>query len=62
MPRRSLRIRVGGLVLAIEADRPTRALDPPASVRENLREREREVAQQESSGEETGKSDKTKKR
>jgi hypothetical protein len=32
MPRRSLRIRVGGLVLAIEADRPTKALDPPVSV------------------------------
>jgi len=33
LPRRSLRIRVGGLVLAVEADRPTKALDPPASVR-----------------------------
>jgi hypothetical protein len=31
--RRSLRLRVGGLVLAVEADRPTRALDPPAAVR-----------------------------
>jgi hypothetical protein len=36
--------------------------DPPASVREYLRAREREVAQQQSSGEETGESDKTKKR
>ena len=33
MPRRSLRLRVGGLVLAVEADRPTKALDPPASIR-----------------------------
>jgi hypothetical protein len=33
LARRSLRIRVGGLVLAVEADRPTTALDPPASVR-----------------------------
>ncbi|MCG6925120.1 MAG: hypothetical protein LJF30_07410 [Acidobacteria bacterium] len=29
MPRRSLRLRVGGLTLAVEAARPTGALDPP---------------------------------
>ncbi len=29
MPRRSLRLRVGGLSLAVEAARPTAALDPP---------------------------------
>ena len=29
MPRRSLRLRVGGLSLAVEAERPTAALDPP---------------------------------
>ena len=39
MPRRSLRIRVGGLVLAVEADRPTKALEPPASVRPFLARR-----------------------
>jgi hypothetical protein len=39
LPRRSLRLRVGGLVLAVEADRPTRALDPPASVRPFLASR-----------------------
>ena len=39
MPRRSLRIRVGGLVLAVEADRRTKALDPPASVRPFLARR-----------------------
>jgi hypothetical protein len=33
VPRRTLRIRVGGLVLAVEADRATRALDPPPSIR-----------------------------
>ncbi len=33
MPRRTLRLRVGGLVLAVEADRPTRALDPPEALR-----------------------------
>lgn len=33
MPRRTLRLRVGGLVLAVEAARPTRALDPPAALR-----------------------------
>ncbi len=33
LPRRSLRLRVGGLVLAVEAGRPTTALDPPAAVR-----------------------------
>ena len=33
MPRRSLRLKVGGLVLAVEAGRPTKALDPPAAVR-----------------------------
>ena len=32
MPRRSLRLRVGGLVLAVEADRPTKSLDPPAAL------------------------------
>ncbi len=32
MPRRSLRIRVGGLVLAVEADHPTPALDPPPAL------------------------------
>ena len=32
MPRRSLRLRVGGLVLAVDADRPTRALDPPPAL------------------------------
>jgi hypothetical protein len=31
--RRTLRLRVGGLVLAVEADRPTPALEPPASAR-----------------------------
>jgi len=39
LPRRSLRMRVGGLVLAVEADRPTKALDPPASVRPFLARR-----------------------
>lgn len=29
MPRRVLRLRVAGLVLAVESDRPTPALDPP---------------------------------
>lgn len=29
MPRRVLRLSVGGLVLAVESPRPTRALDPP---------------------------------
>lgn len=29
MARRSIRLRVGGLVLAVESDRPTPALDPP---------------------------------
>jgi hypothetical protein len=33
LPRRSLRLRVAGLVLAVEASRPTAALDPPAAVR-----------------------------
>lgn len=33
MARRSLRLRVGGLVLAVEADRPTAALDPPPALR-----------------------------
>jgi hypothetical protein len=33
VPRRTLRLRVGGLVLAVEASRPTPALDPPASIR-----------------------------
>ncbi|HEY8231250.1 MAG TPA: hypothetical protein VIJ10_01200 [Vicinamibacteria bacterium] len=32
MPRRTLRIRVGGLVLAVEAERPTPALDPPPAL------------------------------
>ena len=32
MARRSLRLRVGGLVLAVEADRPTAALDPPPAL------------------------------
>jgi hypothetical protein len=32
VPRRSLRLRVGGLVLAVEADRPTPALDPPRAL------------------------------
>jgi hypothetical protein len=29
VPRRAIRLRVAGLVLAVEADRPTSALDPP---------------------------------
>jgi hypothetical protein len=29
VPRRAIRLRVAGLVLAVEADRPTPALDPP---------------------------------
>jgi len=33
VPRRALRLRVGGLVLAVEAERPTPALDPPAALR-----------------------------
>jgi len=33
VPRRTLRLRVGGLVLAVEAERPTPALDPPAALR-----------------------------
>jgi hypothetical protein len=33
VPRRSLRLRVGGLVLAVEADRKTPALDPPPALR-----------------------------
>jgi hypothetical protein len=33
LPRRTLRLRVGGLVLRVEADRPTAALDPPDSLR-----------------------------
>ena len=32
MPRRALRLRVGGLVLCVEADRPTPALDPPPAM------------------------------
>ena len=32
MPRRALRLRVGGLVLAVEAERPTPALDPPPAL------------------------------
>jgi len=32
LPRRTLRIRVGGLVLAVEAERPTPALDPPPAL------------------------------
>jgi hypothetical protein len=32
LPRRALRIRVGGLVLAVEAERPTLALDPPPAL------------------------------
>jgi hypothetical protein len=32
VPRRTLRIRVGGLVLAVEAERPTPALDPPPAL------------------------------
>jgi hypothetical protein len=32
LPRRSLRLRVGGLVLAVEAERPTKALDPPPAI------------------------------
>jgi hypothetical protein len=39
VPRRTLRLRVGGLVLAVGADHPTRALDPPASVRPFLTSR-----------------------
>jgi hypothetical protein len=39
VPRRTLRLRVGGLVLAVEADRPTAALDPPPSVRPFLARR-----------------------
>jgi hypothetical protein len=33
LPRRTLRLRVGGLVLAVTAERPTRALDPPPAIR-----------------------------
>jgi hypothetical protein len=33
LPRRSLRLRVGGLVLSVEAERPTAALDPPPAIR-----------------------------
>jgi len=33
VPRRTLRLRVGGLVLAVEAARPTPALDPPLALR-----------------------------
>jgi hypothetical protein len=32
VPRRAIRLRVAGLVLAVESDRPTRALDPPPGV------------------------------
>jgi hypothetical protein len=32
LPRRALRLRVGGLVLSVEADRPTPALDPPPAM------------------------------
>jgi hypothetical protein len=39
VPRRALRLKVGGLVLAVEADRPTPALDPPASMRPFLASR-----------------------
>jgi hypothetical protein len=33
LPRRSLRLRVGGLVLLVEAERPVAALDPPDALR-----------------------------
>jgi hypothetical protein len=33
LPRRTLRLRVGGLVLLVESDEPTAALDPPESLR-----------------------------
>jgi len=33
LPRRTLRLGVGGLVLAVEAERPTPALDPPPAIR-----------------------------
>jgi len=33
LPRRTLRLRVGGLVLLVEAESPTAALDPPESLR-----------------------------
>jgi hypothetical protein len=39
LPRRALRLRVGGLVLAVEAERPTPALDPPAAIRPFLARR-----------------------
>jgi hypothetical protein len=39
LPRRSIRLRVGGLVLAVEAERPTAALDPPSSIRPFLARR-----------------------
>jgi len=33
LPRRSLRLRVGGLVLLVEAEKPVAALDPPDAMR-----------------------------
>ena len=39
MPRRTLRLRVGGLTLAVEADRPTTALEPAPEVRRFLARR-----------------------
>jgi hypothetical protein len=39
LPRRTLRLRVGGLVLLVEADAPTAALDPPESLRPFLTSR-----------------------
>jgi hypothetical protein len=39
VPRRALRLKVGGLVLAVEAGRPTPALDPPAAMRPFLTSR-----------------------
>lgn len=43
MPRRTLRLRVGGLVLAVEAERPTPALDPPPALRPFLVARGRDI-------------------
>ena len=39
MPRRTLRLRVGGLVLLVEAEKPVAALDPPEALRPFLTSR-----------------------
>jgi hypothetical protein len=43
VPRRTLRLRVGGLVLAVESDRPTAALDPPPGLRPFLARRGEDI-------------------